>query len=161
MSKVQFSWNNQKGYGIVLLFFGWSLILQVPAIYYNYLVIKVPTSSNDWLIFSATIIFVTSIFGSLLCSIYENLYDPFDSVLVNTHTVVLVSFLVFYFFYLFAVPTINLVEPFIALPVKIEITLWAQYLISLASGIIGVTIFWYFSELVAQSRSKPSTPTTS
>lgn len=159
MSKVQFSWNNQKGYGIILLFFGWSLILQIPAIYYNYLVIKVPTSSNDWLIFSATIIFVTAIFGSFLCSIYENLFDPFDSVLVNTHTVVLASFLIFYIFYLFAVPTVNLVEPFIALPTKIEMSSWAKYMISLTSGIIGVTIFWYLSEVIVQSRNKPSTPT--
>ena len=160
MSKVQFSWNNQKGYGIILLFFGWALILQIPAIYYNYVVIKVPSSSNVWLMFAAAFVFVTAILGSFLTTIYENLFDPFDSVLVNTHTVVLVSFLVFYVFYLFSVPTLLLIQPFFGLPTQITIFGWGQYLISLISGIIGITIFWYLSELVAQSKTKTSSSST-
>ena len=156
MSKVQFSWNNQKGYGLVLLFFGWSLIMQIPAFYYNYLVIRVPASDNDWLIFAGTIVFVTAILGSLISSIFENMFDPFDQTLVNAHTVVLLSFLVFYIFYIFSVPLIREVEPFLSLPTKVLIFGWGEYMISLVSGIIGMTIFWYTTEYYLRLKNRVS-----
>lgn len=150
MSKVQFSWNNQKGYGLVLLFFGWSLIIQIPAFYYNFLVIKVPAASNDWLIFAGTIILTTTIIGSFAATIYENLYNPFDSTLINIHTVVLASFVVFYFFYLLTVPAINTLEPFLNLPRKIDLFGWGEYLVCIFSGLLGMAIFWYSTEYYLQ-----------
>ena len=105
MSKVQFSWNNQKGYGLTLLFFGWALIIQIPAFYYIFLIIKVPASHNDYLIFAGTIIFVTTLLGAFSATIFENIYDPFDATLVNVHSVILMIFLVFYVFYIFFSPS--------------------------------------------------------
>ena len=156
MSKVQFSWKNQKGYGLVLLFFGWSLIIQIPAFYYNFLVIQVPASNNDWLIFAGTIVAVTAILGAFISTIFENLFDPFDQTLVNAHTVVLLSLLVFYTFYIFSVPVIRGVEPFLSLPRKILIFGWGEYLICLVSGIIGMALFWYLTEYYVRMKNRVS-----
>ena len=157
MSKVQFSWNNQKGIGIILLFFGWSFIMQIPAIYYNYLIIKVTVSENDWLVFASTIVFVTVLLGAMTSTIYENLFNPFDRVLVNVHTVVLSSFVIFYVFYLLATPVVLIVEPFLSLPTKIPIFGWGQYLICLISGVFGVAIYWYLSEVIMKTNSNKAT----
>lgn len=146
MSKLQFSWKNQKGYGLALLFFGWALIIQIPAFYQNYLIIKVQSSSNDWLLFLAVIISVTVILGSLIATIFENLFDPFDSTLINVHTVVLLSLIVFYFFYLLAVPFVDTVEPFLQLPVPITITGWTAFIFSIVTGLLGMALLWYTSE---------------
>ena len=148
MSSLQFSWNNQKGYGLTLLFFGWALILQLPAFYHIFLVIQVPATANDWLIFLGTIILVTVILGSFLATMFENLFDPFDQTLVNAHTIVLVSFLVFYFFYVLSVPFLIALEPFLGLPTEVPLFGWGAYIISLVSGLLGVAILWYASELL-------------
>ena len=148
MSKVQFSWNNQKGYGLTLLFFGWALILQIPAFYYNFLIIKVPASDNDVLIFAGTIVFVTTLLGAFMATIFENTYDPFDATIVNVHSVVLMTFSVFYVFYIFSVPFLKGIEPFLLLPTKIEIFGWGEYLICISSGVLGISIFWYLTEMI-------------
>lgn len=159
MSKVQFSWNNQKGIGVILLFYGWSFIMQIPAIYYNYLVIKVPVTQNDWLAFTSSILFVTVFLGAMTSTIYENLFNPFDRVLVNVHTVVITSFLVFSVFYIFATPTILFVEPFLGLPSKFTISGWSEYIIDLLSGVIGIAIYWYLSELIVKAKSNKTATT--
>lgn len=146
MSRIQFSWNNQRGYGLALLFFGWALLIQIPSFYHNYLLIKVPISQNDWMVFAGTIIFITVLLGAFLGSIFENLFDPFNQTFINTHTVVLIAFIVFYFFYLASVPFIEMIEPFLGLPRKIDIFGWGEYLLCVFSGIIGMSIFWYLSE---------------
>ena len=146
MSKLQFSWKNQKGYGLALLFFGWSLIIQIPAFYQNYLIIKVPSAPNDWLLFVAVIIFTTLAIGSMISSTFENLYNPFDSTLTNAHTVVLLSFLMFYFFYILAVPFIKTIEPFLSLPVSLPLDGWSAFILSILSGVLGMAILWYTSE---------------
>lgn len=147
MSKLQFSWKNQKGYGLALLFFGWSLIIQIPAFYHNFLIIKVTNTPNDWMLFLAVVILLTVIFTSFISTIFENFFNPFDSTLINAHTVVLLSFLMFYFFYMITVPLIDIVEPFLALPTEIPIYGWGQFMISIAGGLIGLIILWYLSTL--------------
>ena len=146
MSKLQFSWKNQKGYGLALLFFGWSLIIQIPAFYQNYLIIKVPASTNDWMLFIAAIILTTVILGSLISSTFENLFDPFESTLNNAHTVVVASFFIFYFFYLLAVPFVQALEPFLTLPTQIPISGWGEFMFSILSGLFGTAILWYATE---------------
>ena len=155
MSQLQFSWRNQRGYGLVLLFYGWALIIQIPAFYHALTVIHLPATDNDWMIFLGTIILVTTIIGSFLASIYENLFNPFEQTLANIHTVVLATFLVYYIFYVLSVPTIRTLEPFLGLPTSIPFFGWGQYIISIVSGLLGVAIFWYITEM-RKRRARPS-----
>lgn len=152
MSQLQFSWRNQKGYGLITLFFGWSLILQIPEFYHAYLLIDVPASGKDWLIFLGSIILVTAIIGSIMPTIFENLFDPFKETLVGAHTTILFTFIVYYFFYVLSVPTLKAIEPFLGLPTKIVFFGWGQYLTSMICGLLGLAIFWYISEMWAQAR---------
>ena len=146
MSKIHFSWNNQKGYGLSLVFFGWSIIIQIPALMHNFLVINISQSNNDWLLYLGSILLTVTILGTFSASIYENMYNPFSKQLINIHTVVIIVFFVFYIFYFSGIPLIKGIEPFLNIPREIVFFGWTEYIFSLLSGLIGVILYWKFTD---------------
>lgn len=147
-AKIQFSWKNQKGYGLALIFYGWALILQIPAFLHSFLILKLNTTSNDIYLYAGIIITSTALLGSLLATFYENIFDPFINQFMNIHSVVIIFFVIFYFFYFMSVPFIEALEPYLGVPRKLDIFGWTEYSISVVSGLIGTVIIWYISEKI-------------
>jgi hypothetical protein len=85
-AKVQFSWSNQKGIGLALIFFGWALLFQIPAFIHSYLVLELTSISEDALVYLGILFIVTPILGGIMASVYENLYDPISDRFVNLYS---------------------------------------------------------------------------
>ena len=144
-AKVQFSWKNQKGLGLALVFYGWSILFLIPAFFHSYFVLHLTAIFSDMLLYIGVILAFTPVIGGIIATIYENLYDPVKDKFFNVYTLLIISLVVFFFFYSLSVPTIQTIEPFLALPRALEITGWNYFIISLVSGVIGLLILLFYS----------------
>ena len=145
-AKVQFSWNNQKGIGFAIIFFGWAIIFQIPAFIHSYIVLNLTQISDDIFLYIGLFVSVTAILGGLMASIYENLYEYFTNRFFNLFTLLIFCFIIFYLFYLFFVPFIETLEPYLAIPRKLEIQGWNRFVFSVLAGLFGIILLFLYSE---------------
>lgn len=145
-AKVKFSWKNQKGIGMALIFLGWAIIFQIPAFIHSFLIFNLTSIMSDVYLYLGIFFILTPVLGGMMATIYENLYDPLADKFVNQYTLILINFVVFYAIYLLSVPFINTLEPYLALPIPLNISNWLAFMISVFSGALGIFAFMVYSE---------------
>lgn len=146
MALIQFSLNNQRGYGLVVTFLGWSILFQFLPLFHATEVIGVGASFDDGMPFLAIIASVSVILMAVMATVFEKWFNAAEYSLLHVHSVVLVTFVLFNIGYFFGLPLFEAAEPFLGFEDPLDISGWVATGFSQISGLILVTAMWLLSE---------------
>ncbi|MHA2362399.1 MAG: hypothetical protein ACXAC7_00475 [Candidatus Hodarchaeales archaeon] len=151
MALITFSWRTQKGFGLLMVLFGWALAFQILSLQHGFEILQIGTGEDDWMVFLGVIVAMSVSTAIFMASIYENFFEPLDEkAIVNLHTVVLATFIIWIIGYFGGIQLVKALEPFYreSLTKEIIIEGWNEFLYSQIIGFFCVFTFWGASEKI-------------
>jgi hypothetical protein len=154
-SQVLFTWRSNQGIGILVSLIGWSLLFQVIPIIHAFEILNFGSNPNEQIIMLTSIILTTVILTALISSILENLSseDELYSKGLSNFTFPLIIILVFYELgYLFALPIMEFLSPFLSLDIISQLSGIDAYITSVIISLALTGIVWGISEIFPKSK---------
>ncbi|MHA1991229.1 MAG: hypothetical protein ACW981_07790 [Candidatus Hodarchaeales archaeon] len=154
-SQVLFTWRSNQGIGILVSLVGWSLLFQVIPIIHAFEVLNFGSNLNEQIIILTSILLTSVILTALISSILENLSseDELYSKGLGNFTFPLVIILGFYEFgYLFALPIMEFLSPFLSLDIISQLSGINAYIASVVISLTLTGIVWGISEFLPTSK---------